>query len=286
MTSSSKDSLTPAVRFRVLRELAYRSLVPLVRIGNRIGRAVGSLTHLFQLKLEGVLRPHGEWYDHYVDANWQWGATGRSSFLERGVFNNLVMTPGASLLELCCGDGFFTRHFYAARASRVAAVDANPEALAHARRHNAAENISYESCDIRASLPDGPFDNVVWDSALHHFTKGETLEILALVKERLAPRGVLSGYTEVEDIPYAFRKVDFRGKADVAELLGQAFRHVMVIETPDPQRTNLYFFASDSKDSLPLDQHNPAVLVRSTSGHQEGRSHLGGSRQRSDISAG
>ena len=64
MTSSSHPP--PAgVRFRAAREFAYRVLVPLVRKGNRMGRAVGSLTHLFQLKLEGLLRPHGEWYDHY-----------------------------------------------------------------------------------------------------------------------------------------------------------------------------------------------------------------------------
>lgn len=285
MTSSSQQP-SAGVRFRAAREFAYRVLVPLVRAGNRMGRTVGSLTHLFQLKLEGLLRPHGEWYDHYVDANWQWGATGRSSFLERGVFNNLVIKPGASLLELCCGDGFYTSHFYAGRAERVVAVDANAEALAHARRRNAAANISYETCDIRETLPEGPFDNVVWDSALHHFTPEETGRILALMKERMAPDGVLSGYTEVEDIPYAYRKVDFRDKADVAELLGQAFRHVMVFETPDPQRTNLYFFASDSKDRLPLDQHNPALLVRSAPAHQEGRSHLGAARQRSDVRAG
>jgi SAM-dependent methyltransferase len=284
--TSSRQTDAPALRFRAARELAYRVIVPVLRAGNRLGRTVGSLTHLFQLKVEGALRPQGEWYDHYVDANWQWGATGRSSFLERGVFNNLVMKPDAVLLELCCGDGFFTRHFYAGRAGRVVAVDANAEALAHARRHNAADNIVYLSCDIRSGLPEGPFDNVVWDSALHHFTKEEIGQILGELKQRLAPQGVLSGYTEVEDIPYAYRKVDFREKADVAELLGRAFRHVMVLETPDPARTNLYFFASDSKERLPLDQHNPAVLVRSTTGHQEGRSHLGGSRHRSDVRAG
>ena len=95
-------------------------------------------------------------------------------------------------------------------------------------------------------------------------------EVLALVKERMAPHAILSGYTEVEDIEYAYRKVDFRDKSDVAELLGHAFKHVMVMETPDPERTNLYFFASDSRERLPLDQHNPSVIVRSGGGHVSG----------------
>jgi hypothetical protein len=255
------------------RAVLYRLLMPPIRGANRLIRAISSLSHHFQLRVEGVLRPQNEWFDHYVDSNWQWGATGRSSFVERGVFSNLVIRPGANVLELCSGDGYNTKHFYAGRATRVVGVDANAEAVAHAERMNSADNVAYELCDIRETLPDGPFDNVVWDSALHHFTPQETGRILALVRERMTPGAVLSGYTEVEDIEYAYRKVDFRDKSDVADLLAKAFKHVMVVETPDPERTNLYFFASDSRDRLPLDQSNPSVLVRSGSGHQQGRSH-------------
>jgi SAM-dependent methyltransferase len=246
-----------------MRALAYRVVIPALRALNHVIRALSSLTHLLQLRAEGLLRPQREWFDHYLDSNWQWGARGRSTFLERGVFSSLVIRPGARVLELCSGDGFNTRHFYAGRAARVVAVDASPEAVAHARRHNAASNVSYELCDVREGLPEGPFDNVVWDGALHHFTRQEAERVLALVKERMAPQAVLSGYTDVEDVPYAFRKLDFRDKADVAELLGPAFMHVMVLETPDPERINVYFFASDSRERLPLHQHSPTVIVRS-----------------------
>jgi SAM-dependent methyltransferase len=261
------------------RAVLYRLIVPPIRAINRLIRGFSSLAHHFQLRVEGLLRPQNEWFDHYVDSNWQWGASGRSSFLERGVFSNLVIRPGSTVLDLCSGDGFNTKHFYAARAARVVGVDANAEAVAHARRMNAAENVSYELCDIRETLPDGPFDNVVWDSALHHFTPQETGKVLSLLKERLAPGGVVSGYTEIEDIEYAYRKVDFREKSDVAELLGHAFKHVMVMETPDPERTNLYFFASDSRERLPLDQYNPGVLVRSGTGHAHGRTHASAARE-------
>jgi Methyltransferase domain len=261
------------------RAALYRLLVPPIRAVNRLIRSLSALSHRFQLRAEGVLRPQSEWFDHYVDSNWQWGATGRSSFVERGVFSNLVIRPGASVLELCSGDGFNTKHFYSGRATRVVGVDANPEAVAHAKRMNSADNVTYELCDIRETLPDGPFDNVVWDSALHHFTPRETGEVLALVRERMAPAAVLSGYTEVEDVDYAYRKVDFRSKADVAELLGRSFKHVLVMETPDPERTNLYFFASDSRERLPLDQYNPDVLVRNGAGHSQGRTHSSTARE-------
>src|SRR5919201_3451740 len=188
-----------SLRLARVRALAYRCALPPLRLLNQVVRKLSSLTHLLQLRAEGLLRPHSEWFDHYVDANWQWGATGRSSFLERGVFNNLVIRPGAEVLELCSGDGFNTRHFYAGRATRVVGVDANREAVAHARRRNAADNVTYELCDIRETLPDGPFDNVVWDSALHHFTAQETGQVLTLLKTRIRPQAGLSGYTEIED---------------------------------------------------------------------------------------
>jgi hypothetical protein len=269
----------PATRLAGPRALLFRLLVPPIRMVNRLIRGLSSRAHRFQLRVEGVLRPQSEWFDHYVDSNWQWGATGRSSFVERGVFSNLVIRPGASVLELCSGDGYNAKHFYAGRAARVVGVDANPEAVAHARRMNSGDNIGYELCDIRQTLPDGPFDNVVWDSALHHFTPQETGAILSLLKERMAPGAVLSGYTEIEDVEYAYRKVDFRNKSDVAELLGRGFKHVMVIETPDPERTNLYFFASDSRERLPLDQYNPDVLVRNGAGHSHGRTHSPAARE-------
>jgi hypothetical protein len=261
------------------RAVLYRLLVPPLRAVNRLIRGISSLSHHFQLRVEGALQPQSEWFDHYVDSHWQWGAAGRSSFVERGVFSSLVIRPGASVLELCSGDGYNTKHFYAGRATRVVGVDANPEAVAHARRMNSAANVGYELCDIRETLPDGPFHNVVWDSALHHFTPEETGNILSLLKERMTPQAVLSGCTEVEDIDYAYRRVDFRDKADVAALLGRAFKHVMVMETPDPERTNLYFFASDSRERLPLDHYNPAVLVRNRTGHVQGRTHSHAARE-------
>jgi phospholipid N-methyltransferase len=247
----------PPLPLRALRPALRRVLVPPLRLFNRLLRRISGAAHHFQLRVEGVLTPQAEWFDHHIDVHWQWPATGRSSFLERGVYNSLVIEPGADVLELCSGDGFYTRNFYAPKASSVVAVDANPEALAHARRVNGAENVRYESCDIRRTLPEGPFANVIWDSALHHFTPEEVGEVLALVRERMAPGAVLSGYTEVEDLPYAYRKQSFESKDDVVALLGRSFPHVMVFETSDPHRTNLYFFASDSAERLPFAPGNP-----------------------------
>lgn len=232
----------------------YRLLVGPVRWLNQVIRGFSALTHAFQYKLEGALRPSAEWFDHNLDAQWQWPRLGRSGFLERGVLSSLALRPQATVLELCCGDGFNARHFYAPRAARIVAVDANSEALRHARRFNSAPNISYQACDITLGLPAGPFDNVVWDTAIHHFTRTDALVILRHVAEVLTPDGCLSGHTVIEHgstYPYALQA--FTDAGDLAALLNEVFPYVVIRTTTDPGRVNLYFFAARDRRALPFD---------------------------------
>jgi SAM-dependent methyltransferase len=230
----------------------YDVLVPPLRSLNARVRALSAVVHLLQYKVEGLLGP-AEWFDHEIDVQWQWTARQRPMFLERGVLNMLAISPGARVLDICCGDGFYAHRFYAARAARVLAVDRDSSALSHARRFHARENLEYRGCDILEGIPDGPFDNVIWDSAMHHFTVRQVISILGSVRRCLAHSGVLSGYTEIEpDEDYAFARLRFTEPEQLAELLAGAFDHVAVLETPDALRRNLYFFASDAPEALPF----------------------------------
>jgi len=236
-----------------VRALAYRLVVPAVRALNAALRALTSMTHHLQYKVEGFLRPSTEWFDHEIDVQWQWVARQSSMFLERGVLNTLAMRPGADVLELCCGDGFNTHRFYAGRAARVLAVDHNAQALRHARRLHSRPNVRYSRCDISRGLPEGQYDNVVWDSAIHHFSEAEVRAILGFAHARLAHGGVLSGYTVIEPgAAYAYARTTFARPEDLAELLKHEFPHVAILQTPDALRQNLYFFASDVTESLPF----------------------------------
>jgi SAM-dependent methyltransferase len=216
-------------------------------------RSLSAGSHHLQYKAEGLLQGSAEWFDHEIDAHWQWRARRRPMFLERGILNMLAIRPGAHVLEICCGDGFYADRFYAGRAAQVLAVDHNALALRHARRFHACPNVEYRRWDIREGTPGGPFDNVVWDSAMHHFTLSEVSAVLASVHRSLAPGGVLSGCTEI--VPggdYSYARLRFTEPQQLAELLQAAFAHVAVLETPDPERRNLYFFASDLAESLPF----------------------------------
>jgi SAM-dependent methyltransferase len=228
-------------------------IVPPVRRANAGLRALSAGSHHFQYKVEGFLRPSAEWFDHEIDVHWQWVARQRTMFLERGVLNTLAIRPGGQILEICCGDGFNAHRFYAARGAHVLAIDYNDAALRHARRFHARANVEYRGWDIRKSIPEGPFDNIIWDAAIHHFTRAEVADILASVHRSLRADGVLSGYTVIEPgEDYAYSRLRFTDPEALAEILGAELAHVAVLETPDALRRNLYFFASDEPDALPF----------------------------------
>ena len=245
-----------------MSELLYRLLVPPLRWINHAIRLMSATSHHLQYRVEGALRPSAEWFDHQLDAQWQWPRLGRAGFLERGVLSSIALTAGGSVLELCCGDGFSTRHFYAPRAAHVTAVDANAEALRHAQRFNAAPNIDYLFYDITRALPAGPFDNIVWDTAIHHFTREEARAILARAAGVLAEGGTLSGHTVIEPgSAYSYARQAFTDADDLARLLGSVFPYVLVRTTRDPLRFNLYFFAGDKARSLPFDTARDDVVT-------------------------
>src|SRR5437588_6604010 len=77
-------------------------------------------------------------------------------------------------------------------------VDFDPKAIAYAKKHFKTDNISYQLADIRTQMPNGIFDNIVWDGSIEHYTETEIASIMANIKMRLTPNGILSGFTIVE----------------------------------------------------------------------------------------
>jgi cyclopropane fatty-acyl-phospholipid synthase-like methyltransferase len=128
-------------------------------------------------------------------------------------------------------------------------VDFDPKAIAHARRHFRAENITYEVADIRYQMPEGVFDNIVWDAAIEHFSEIEIADLMVNIKKRLTASGILSGHTIIERadgkkmLPH--HEYEFKSKEDLARFFQPHFRNVKVFETAYSDRRNLYFWASD-----------------------------------------
>lgn len=200
-----------------------------------------------------TVRPMPEHFDHHIDLYAHWLESRSPLWLERGVYGSLAL-QGGDVLELACGDGFNACNFYSLRARRVVACDFNPAAIRTASRKNAAPNVEFVLADIRTSMPAGQFANIVWDAAIEHFTPAEIEKILGDIRTRLAPSGVLSGYTLAarRDKATVYHEYEFADKEDLASFLRPHFAHVTVFETVYPTRHNLYFWASDTLSAIPF----------------------------------
>lgn len=223
--------------------------------------------HKRLMGIQWIIPPAPEHFDHTIDQFYQWDATGNPLWVERGTFGSLALKRAGNVLELACGDGFNARQFYSITAAQVVACDFDPTAIRTAKRKNRADNVEYVLADIRTDMPEGAFDNVVWDAAIEHFTEEETAQILSNIKARLADGGVLSGYTLVEKHDGSKsldqHEYEFKSKEDLLRVIAPHFANVTVFETVYPSRHNLYFWASDA--GVPFDDRWPAA-IRSING--------------------
>jgi SAM-dependent methyltransferase len=245
--------VTSALR-ALVRVFGPENAVKLVRAQNRFLRGLTARAHSLQTLLEWEVLSHSDYFDHYLNLH-NWHASRNPMWTERGCFNLLAMKQGAEVLEICCGDGFNTYHYYSARAKRLLAVDHSPTAICHARKNHSAPNIEYRICNILDSCPEGKYDHIIWDDAAAFFTRNEIVELSHTMKTRLVELGIFSGCTYIE-FParvgqYPPDKTFFRSKEDLAALFSADFKNVKVFETIYPSRHNLYFFASDAV--LPFD---------------------------------
>ena len=238
---------------------AVTPLMLIARTLSRASRRLDSAIHRFQFLVEwGVDNP--EYFDHFLEQHNTWRKDRHAIGWERGVLSSIALDCSVNhgkpkVLELCCGDGFNTYHFYSIKSASITAVDFDSEAIAAARRSNMAPNITYLVRDIRNEIPQERFDNVIWDAAIEHFTEVETTAILESIKSSMTATGVLSGYMLLEDDDGSMHlhqhEREFQDMEDLHQVLRPHFKNIHILRTSSPNRENLYFFASDS--TLPFE---------------------------------
>jgi len=213
-----------------------------------VTRDIAAAAHQGKMIADWQIPPNPEWFDHFIDQYFDI-RNDNTLWMERGVYSVAALKQGGDFLELCCGDGFNARHFYAKFAKSIIAFDFDPAAIAHAKSYNAAKNVRFVCGDVRTDLPDGRFSNIIWDAAIEHFTESEIAAIMRGIKERLDHDGILSGYTIVEkedgEKHLHQHEREFRSKDDLMSFIKPYFKNAIVFETIHPNRHNLYFYASD-----------------------------------------
>jgi demethylmenaquinone methyltransferase/2-methoxy-6-polyprenyl-1,4-benzoquinol methylase len=104
--------------------------------------------------------------------------------VERAFTEMLAEERPATVLELACGTGLFTRHL-APRAAHVTAVDASPEVIAINRGRVAATNVDYVQADLFDFEPPARYDLVFMGFWLSHVPHARFDAFWAMVRRAL-----------------------------------------------------------------------------------------------------
>jgi len=111
------------------------------------------------------------------------------------VATGLELGPADTALDLCCGNGLLTRRL-AARCRAVIGVDFSAPMIELARRHHAADNVTYLQASALeldpAAMPAGPPPSrVSMFESLQYFTPAQLPALLAAIDRVVAPSAIL-----------------------------------------------------------------------------------------------
>ncbi len=188
-----------------------------------------------------------------------------SHTLDRAAMARDSFTERDTVLDIGCGDGFFTRRFYADRAGRIDAVDVEDSAITHALRYHAHPKISYVKCNaVTEPFPSDTYDAVIWNGAIGHFSTADTAVVLRKIRACLAPSGVFAGSESLGMEGHDHFQF-FDDEAAVQALFKPYFRYVVtrtVSYTIGQQRNfmrhEVFWRCSDSRESLMRDAWSSA----------------------------
>jgi SAM-dependent methyltransferase len=137
---------------------------------------------------------HGKYLiQHGAGETWNWETpAGKVRWKRRVDMLRSALAPGAEVLELGCGTGYFTRELIDSGAE-ITAIDISPDLLDVARKEIKAPNVVFTLDNAyRMSFPDHRFDNVIGSSVLHHL---DIRKALSEIYRVLKPGGALA-FTE------------------------------------------------------------------------------------------
>lgn len=147
------------------------------------------------------------------------------------------------LLDLCCGDCWSDRWFYAPRARDVLCVDRSAMALAHADHYQAHPNIRRLLCTdllsdprVEAAVDPHQFDVVVMRGAIEHFKIADQPRVFDLAKRAMTPNGWFVGdtCTDLRAGRFEHHERVYQSEKELRADLETAFKTVRIETFYDP----------------------------------------------------
>ena len=127
-----------------------------------------------------------KWYDSLLEGN---DDTYQSKVILPNLIRNLSLKKGERVLDIACGQGFFSRELYK-QGAEVSGVDISKKLIKIAEK-NSPRQIYFHSTNV-STMPmfeNNYFDKVVCKSVLYTFTRDEQRRILKEFYRILKPGG-------------------------------------------------------------------------------------------------
>jgi SAM-dependent methyltransferase len=146
--------------------------------------------------------------------------------LFRAFYAAEVLQPTDVVLDIGCGDGFFTKHFLASQCAQVDAIDIDPAAIRIATQTNQRANIRYHLADATSDpFPRPTYDVIVWNGAIGHFSATTAETVLAKIRAALTTDGLFVGSESLGREGHDHLQL-FETAADLGALLQRQFANV------------------------------------------------------------
>lgn len=144
----------------------------------------------------------------------------------RGFYAAQIIKENDRLLDIGCGDGFFTKRFFSAKCLQVDGIDIEPSAIQYAVKENAAENVKYHLLDaVEMDFPAPEYDVIVWDGAIGHFSPETLDKVLSKIADSLAVDGVFVG-SESLGLEGSDHMTRFHELKDFGKLFSKYFSYI------------------------------------------------------------
>ncbi len=135
-----------------------------------------------------------EYFDHHFDhcrgPAFMW-------WQERGVLGYRAIPEGGVVLDLCCGDGFYSRYYYSKRESHIDGIDVDERAIRTAKR-TARYPSTFVTGDVsEIPFPRNDYDAVLFFSALHFIPEEKRDALIDKISRSIRRGGVLVGSTSL-----------------------------------------------------------------------------------------
>lgn len=247
---------------------SYPFLFPIISCFAYLSKNLTTFCYGTLFKIEWHRRPYPEWMDHDQDLNYLFPKLGKSFFFERGVLPKIFITSKfkkkINILDLCCGDGFYSQFFFGKIINNCILIDRNSSAIERSKKRLKnlnflnKEKFTYIVADI---IEDNysekiykifnkiKFDLILFNAAIEHFDQKDLAKIFDQLKPMSSIDTIVFGYTLVEkndENKFDHHKQFFRGKEDLKNKILPFYANVKCYESIDADRHNLYFIASDN----------------------------------------